>query len=65
MKADELDDKMVGFGLNYSVDALMADKELRSVCLVLEAQTHDPAHVLFSNGMCHTEVSLVVAKLEK
>ena len=65
MGADAFEDKSAGFGLNYSVDALMADKELRSVCPVLEVQTHDPAHVLFSNGTCHTDVSLVLVKLEK
>ena len=65
MAPKAFEEKCGEFGLNYSVDALMADKELRSVCPVLEVQTHDPAHVLYSNGMCHTEVSLVVQRLEK
>lgn len=61
----EFDRKEMGFGLIHNDDGLLQDRELRPFIRPMELQTHDPTHVLFADGICNTELTLLLPVLEK
>ena len=53
------DDLQMAYGLNYSADGLLEDRELRPYFKPRDALTYDAMHILLSNGMVQTELGLV------
>ena len=53
-------------GLHDAPHGLLQNMALRAHVRPVSALTHDPTHILFSNGMVHTELdSLVLAPWER
>jgi len=61
----EFEKKEIGFGLNHNEFGLLLDESLRPFIRPISVQTHDPTHILFADGMCNTELNLLLPVLEQ
>ena len=59
----QLEAKETALGLNHNPEGLLLDVELRPFVRPITVQTHDPTHVFFSDGLCNTELNLLLPKL--
>ena len=56
-------DKETSIGINANQDGLLQDKELRAYVRPMDCNTHDSTHIFFSDGLCNTEVDLLLPTL--
>ena len=56
-------DKETSIGINANQDGLLQDKELRAYVRPMDCNTHDSTHIFFSDGLCNTELDLLLPKL--
>ena len=55
--------KETSVGLNANHYGLLQDKDLRPLVRPMDCNTHDSTHIFFSDGLCNTELDLLLPKL--
>jgi hypothetical protein len=55
----------IAAGVNHNPLGILLDKDLRAYVRPIEAHTHDPMHVLVSNGIFNYEMQLLLFALKK
>ena len=60
----ELEELQMLYGINYSPEGILADKELRPFVKPADTITYDAMHCLVSNGICQNETALLLAALK-
>ena len=58
-----VEEKATSVGLNVNPHGLLQDRELRPLVRPMDCNTHDSTHIFFSDGLCNTEVDLLLPKL--
>ena len=53
----------ISMGLVLNEQGLLRDEALRPYCRPMDVQTHDPTHLLFADGICCTELNLLLPRL--
>ena len=64
-RAGEFDRRQTALGIKFNPHGLLWNEKLRDHIPILEALLWDGMYCLFSDGECHTELSLLLPRLEK
>jgi hypothetical protein len=54
-----------GYGLHHNEEGILQDHELRPHFPPVDVTTHDPQHAFFCDGLCHTELNLIIASIQQ